>query len=177
MKRFRQILAAVVLLGTGTVAAMPIGLRMVFWNNHSERAADIVVEVGGGKTVTVPRAWIAGRPAIVAAAGGDAAEAVRNGIAANGRRVWECYVVGLDPEIATNDFRITSFPMKADGTPDFGGMTVDPPPSQWNVPATWKVKGATTLDGPWEDVDVSASGCLGETALPMRFFKVEVVLP
>ena len=86
-------------------------------------------------------------------------------------------MLGLDPKVATNDFRITSFPMKVDGTPDLAGMTVDPPPSQWNVPATWKVKGAATLDGPWEDVDVSASGGLGETILPMRFFKVEVVLP
>ena len=82
----------------------------------------------------------------------------------------EHHVLGLDPEVATNDFRITSFPMKADGTPDFGGMTADPPPIQWNVPATWKVKGAVTLEGPWGDVP---SG--GNPAY--RFFKVEVVLP
>jgi len=59
------------------------------------------------------------------------------------------FVLPLKGEMATNDFRITSFPMKADGTPDFGGMTVDPPPIQWNVPATWKVKGSVTLEGPW----------------------------
>ena len=77
----------------------------------------------------------------------------------------------------TNGFRIVSFPMKADGSPDIEGMMVDPPPSQWNVPATWKVKGAATLAGPWEEVDVSVGGGLGEAALSMRFFKVEVVLP
>ena len=88
----------------------------------------------------------------------------------------ECYVVGMDPEVATNDFRIVSFPMKADGTPDFGGMTVDPPPSQWNVPATWKVKGAVTVEGPWGEVPAEG-GALGESALPLRFFKVEVGLP
>ena len=79
--------------------------------------------------------------------------------------------------VATNDFRITSFPMKADGTPDLANIVFDPPQARWNVPATWKVKGAATLAGPWEEVDVSVGGGLGEAALPMRFFKVEVVLP
>ena len=79
--------------------------------------------------------------------------------------------------VATNDFRITSFPMKADGTPDLANIVFDPPQARWNVPATWKVKGAATLAGAWEEVDVSAGGGLGEAALPMRFFKVEVVLP
>ena len=46
-----------------------------------------------------------------------------------------------------DDSKIVSFPMKTDGTPDFGGMTVDPPPSQWNVPATWKVKGCGDAGG------------------------------
>ena len=36
--------------------------------------------------------------------------------------------------------------------------------------------GAATLEGPWEDVPVGGGG-LGEVALPLRFFKVEVVLP
>ena len=66
--------------------------------------------------------------------------------------------------------------MKADGTPDLAGIVFDPPPRQWNVPATWKVKGAATLEGPWEDVPVGG-GDLGEVTLPLRFFKVEVVLP
>ncbi len=100
----------------------------------------------------------------------EAYEASAKASAANGRKVWECYVLGLDPEVATNDFRITSFPMKADGTPDFGGMTVEPPPNLWNVPATWKVKGAATLEGPWGDVPVEGNSAY-------RFFKVEVVLP
>ena len=86
-------------------------------------------------------------------------------------------MLGLDPKVATNDFKIVSFPMKADGTPDLAGIVVEPPQGQWNVPATWKVKGAATLAGPWEEVDMSVGGGLGEAALPMRFFKVEVVLP
>ena len=47
---------------------------------------------------------------------------------------------------------------------------MEPPQGRWNVPATWKVKGAVSLDGPWEEVPAG-----GNTAY--RFFKVEVVLP
>ncbi len=79
-------------------------------------------------------------------------------------------MLGLDPQVETNDFKIVSFPMKADGMPDIDGMTVEPPPSQWNVPATWKLKGAATLDGPWGEVPADGNPAY-------RFFKVEVVLP
>ena len=119
--------------------------------------------------VPVPYAWLdAHDPGVVDEY--EAYETSAKASAANGRKVWECYVLGLDPQVATNDFRIVSFPMKADGSPDFGGMTVDPPPSQWNVPATWKVKGAATLEGPWGDVPAGGNPAY-------RFFKVEVVLP
>ena len=85
-------------------------------------------------------------------------------------------MVGMDPEVAMNDFRIVSFPMKADGTPDLAGIVVEPPQGRWNVPATYKVKGAVSLEGPWEEVP--AEGGSPGTARPtMRFFKVEVVLP
>ena len=79
-------------------------------------------------------------------------------------------MLGLDPDVATNDFRITSFPMKADGTPDLAGIVFEPPQGRWNVPATWKVKGAATLEGPWEEVPAGGNPAY-------RFFKVEVVLP
>ena len=136
----------------------------------------IVVDAGGGKSVTVPSGWITDHSVLVEAAGGDAATALA-ATAANGRKVWECYVLGLDPEdnSATNDFKITSFPLKADGTPDVEHIIFDPPQAKWNVPATYKVKGAAELSGPWQEV----GGGLGEAALPegFRFFKVEVVLP
>ena len=96
---------------------------------------------------------------------------MRNGTAANGRKVWECYVLGLDPEVATDDFRIVSFPMKADGTPDLKNITVVPPQRQWNVPGARVVlKGATTLAGPWRTVT-------DEDNASMRFFMVTVELP
>jgi hypothetical protein len=119
--------------------------------------------------VPVPYAWLVAHDSGVAHAY-EAYEASAQATAANGRKVWECYVLGLDPEVATNDFKIVSFLMKADGTPDLAGIVVEPPQAEWNVPATWKVKGAATLEGPWGDVP--AGGNPG-----YRFFKVEVVLP
>ena len=89
----------------------------------------------------------------------------------NGRKVWECYVLGLDPENATNDFRITSFPMKADGAPDLSGLTFEPPKEKWNVSGAMPVlKGAKSLDGPWAEVPKNVDPAL-------RFFKIEVELP
>ena len=80
-------------------------------------------------------------------------------------------MLGSDPEVATNDFRIVSFPMKADGTPDLANIVFEPPQGQWNVSGARAVlKGAATLDGPWGDVPAG-----GNTAY--RFFKVEVILP
>ena len=125
---------------------------------------------GDGKTVSVPRAWIVGRTALVAAADGNAEEAVRNGMAANGRKVWECYVLGLDPQ-KLDDFRITTFPMKADGTPDLANLEFEPTQGKWNVPgARPVVKGAATLDGAWQTVTE-------ENKAGFRFFKVVVELP
>jgi len=100
----------------------------------------------------------------------EAYEASSQATAANGRNVWECYVLGLDPEVSTNDFKIVSFPLKADGTPDLENIVFDPPQAQWNVPATYKVKGAATLQGPWGEVSAGGNPAY-------RFFKVEVVLP
>ena len=128
----------------------------------SSGPVDEIVDMGGGKTVTVPQAWLNERTQRAATA-----------TAANGRKVWECYMLGLDPESndATNDFRITSVPMKADGTPDLANIALDPPQSRWNVPATYKVKGAVNLD------DVDWPEVTDENKASLRFFKVELVLP
>lgn len=133
--------------------------------------AGIAVDLGGGKSVTVPQTWIAEHPTLMAAAGGDA-EAALTSKAANGRlSVVECYVIGLDPESTTNDFRITSFPLKADGTPDLENIVFDPPEARWNVEgARPVVKGTASLGGEWQAVTE-------ENKAGFRFFKVEVVLP
>ena len=123
--------------------------------------------------VPVPYAWLdAHVPGVAHEAA--AYEAAAKATAANGRKVWECYVVGLDPQDETSDFRIASFPMKADGTPDFANVVFDPPKAQWNVPdARVVVKGAAQLDGDWKAVE----GASAVEKAAMRFFKVVVVVP
>ena len=71
-------------------------------------STDITVDVGGGNNVNVPVEWINSYADIVAAAGGDKTAALQR-TAANGRKVWECYVLGLDPTDPSDDFRITRF--------------------------------------------------------------------
>ncbi len=120
--------------------------------------------------VSVPYAWLRTNYPDVAD-DYEAYETSAKTTAANGRKVWECYVVGLDPTDASKDFRITSFPMKDDGTPDLANMTFAPPQSEWNVPAaTPKQYGAATLEGPWSEVPEGGDST-------MKFFKIVVELP
>lgn len=94
-------------------------------------------------------------------------------VAANGRKVWECYVLGLDPEDAESDFKITAFPMKADGTPDFENLAFAPAQSEWNVEGAKPViKGKVTLEESEEWQTVT-----DENKAAMRFFRVDVQLP
>ena len=131
--------------------------------------ADVAVDVGGGKSVLVPMDWIDAHSNIVMAVGGDKSAAMKS-TAANGRKVWECYVLGLDPE-KTGDFKITSFPMKADGTPDLSAITFEPEQKRWNLSgATPKLKGKATLDAEWQDVPPGGNPSF-------RFFTVEVQMP
>ena len=90
---------------------------------------------------------------------------------ANGRMsVAECYVVGVDPEKADEDFRIVSFQMNADGTQDLASIVFEPARDKWNVPAACPVvKGSVELGGEWQAV---TDGIGAE----MRLFRVEVEL-
>ena len=99
-------------------------------------------------------------------------------VAANGRTAAECYMLGLDPALATNDFRIVSIEL-VDGEPK---VEWEPKVNRWTgAELNAVLKGAPTLDGPWEDVPEGGSpGRLAPplTARPtMRFFKVVVELP
>ena len=77
-------------------------------------------------------------------------------------------MLGIDPEVATNDFKIVSIAIGADGKPT---VEFDPPQEDWKVPGVRAVlKGAESLDGPWGDVPAGGNPAY-------RFFKVEVVLP
>ena len=147
------------------------GADCVWLDEVTWTPAEVSVDMGGGKSVSVPTSWLAEHAALVAASGGDAGTALRSR-AANGRMsVAECYVVGVDPEKADEDFKITSFPMKADGTPDLENIVFDPPEAKWNVEgARPVVKGAASLGVEWQAVTE-------ENKAGFRFFKVEVVLP
>ena len=121
--------------------------------------------------VPVPYAWLDAHVPGVAHES-EAYEAAAMATAANGRKVWECYVVGLDPQ-KMDEFKISAFPMKADGTPDIEAITISPPQSKWNVNGAQPVlKGKATLEGAGEWQTVTE-----ENKADMRFFKVEVLVP
>lgn len=136
-------------------------------------------DAGCPAPVEIPVDWLSGNSSFevreissMAEVASDALE-VLNAKAANGRlSVAECYVLGLDPQKETDDFRITSLPMNDDGTPDLENIVFEPPCEQWNVSgATWKLKGKANLsDKDWVDVPKEGNHSL-------RFFKVEVELP
>ena len=119
--------------------------------------------------VPVPYAWLTAHdPDVVDEY--EAYEASAKATAVNGHKVWECYVVGLDPQ-GEEAFRITTFQMKADGTPDLSSIAFAPVQEQWNVPgATPVVKGAATVEGEWQTVTE-------ENKAGFRFFKVVVEVP
>lgn len=83
-------------------------------------------------------------------------------------------MLGLDPAVESENFRIVSFPMKAGGIPDFSGIEFEPEQAKWNVSgANAVLKGARSLEGEWGDVSDMAENEQAE----MRFFRFDVVLP
>lgn len=118
------------------------------------------MDAGGGKTVTVPGTWLLENTTRAA-----------TDVAANGRKVWECYVLGLNPEAAAEDFKITEFALNADGTLNLESVKYEPEHSTWNLSgANAVLKGAATLNSGWQTVTE-------ENKSTFRCFKVVVVLP
>ena len=120
--------------------------------------ADVAVDTGKNRTVTVPGTWLGKRTMRAA-----------TDVAANGRKVWECYLLGCDPEKAADDFRIASFEV-VDGVPAFtfshtrdgSGVSFEP---------RIRILGKARLDdAAWTEMPEG-----GDPAL--RFFKAEVALP
>ena len=137
-----------------------IGQQTTLFFTRGIREPCETIELSDGTEIAVQKTWLA-----------EHTDRSATATAANGRKVWECYALGLDPENTTNDFKIVSFPVKADGTPDLANIVFDPMPDKWNIPAARPVlKGATVLDGPWTDVE-------GKDSSSFKFFKVEVKLP
>ena len=122
-------------------------------------------------TLHVPYAWLLQHdPEIVDEF--DAYENAAKAKAANGYKVWECYMIDVSPNDKDDALKITTFPMKADGTPDLDNITFTPPQSRWRMPgAAPKLKGRAQLDaGEWQDVPEGGDPV-------MRFFRIEVELP
>ena len=90
-----------------------------------------------------------------------------------GRTASECYMLGLDPALATNDFRIVSIEL-VDGKPK---VEWEPKTNRWTGAEIQAVlKGAERLEGPWEDVP-EEGGSPGTARPTIRFFKVVVEVP
>ncbi len=117
-----------------------------------------VVDVGDSKTVTVPGDWLGQKTVRTAA-----------DVAANGRKVWECYLLGCDPEQADDDFRIISFELK-DGKPIFTFSHTEDGSGSSLAPRIRTLGKARIEDADWSEVPDG-----NESAF--RFFKAEVVLP
>ena len=85
----------------------------------------------------------------------------------NGYSAVECYALGLDTALATNDFRIVSIEL-VDGKPK---VEWEPKTNRWTGAEIQAVlKGAERLEGPWADVPTSGNPAF-------RFFKVVVEVP
>ncbi len=144
-KRFEGVLDTSVFDGLGDSVTM----------NYYENTP---VDIGGGRMVTVPGDWL-----------GKKTVRTATDVAANGRKVWECYLLGLDPERADDDFRIVSFALK-DGKPVFTFNHTEDGSGTSFVPRIRTLGKARLEDADWTEVPVG-----GELAF--RFFKAEVALP
>ena len=117
--------------------------------------------------VPVPHVWIDDYPALLAAQSGDY-EGAANTTVANGRPVWACYAVGLDPSDPLDDFRITAFWMEGD-VPKFEfNHTTDGSGNSF-LPYV-KPLGKARLSDAWQHVPDGGNPAF-------RFFAVEVVPP
>ena len=130
-------------------------------------SGDITVDIGDDKNVVVPVSWIDKYDSIVTAAGGDKAAALQR-TAANGRKVWECFMLGVDPTKADDDFKITRFWMEG-GKPMFEFSHSTDGAGNSFVPRI-KTKGKAKLSDVWSDVPAGGNSAF-------RFFTVEVELP
>ena len=164
----RSFLLIAVATAVQVVMAMPLGGRLAAWSVFTPDM--VMVEVTGGDRVSVPAGWLSAWPEILSSAGGDLTAAFRS-TAANGKRsVAECYALGLDPTLATNDFRIVSFEM-VDGKTK---VEWEPKTNRWTGAEIQAVlKGTESLDGEWHEVDKASESDKAK----YRFFKVVVELP
>ena len=113
--------------------------------------------------VPVPYAWLRERFPTMGGQPSDY-EAKGNAAAANGRKVWECYVAGENPNDPASKFAVAIEIVNGNPvvtwSPDLGEDRV------------YTVRGARDLNGTW--VDVTSKAPATRRAEGYRFFKVEV---
>ena len=97
----------------------------------------------------------------------EAYETAAKATAANGRKVWECYVLGLDPTDPLDDFRITRFWME-NGEPKFEFSHSADGSGNSFIPRI-KTLGKEKLSDSWQEVPKGGNESF-------RFFTVEVEL-
>ena len=88
--------------------------------------------------------------------------------AANGRKVWECFMLGVDPTKADDDFKITRFWME-NGVPKFEFSHSSDGAGNSFVPRI-KTLGKAKLSDSWQEVPSGGNPSF-------RFFTVEIELP
>ncbi len=116
---------------------------------------------------SVPYAWLTVHdPAVVDEY--ESYEESANSTAMNGRKVWECYVLGLDPSDAADDFRITTFHMEGDLPVLEYNHTTDGDGNSF----LHRIRpyGRATLNDEWKPVPAAGDSTF-------RFFKAVVDLP
>ena len=117
--------------------------------------------------VPVPCTWLHEHDANVADEP-EAYEAAAFATAANGRKVWTCYALGLDPTVPSDDFRITRFWMDGDKPMFEYSHTTDG--SGKSFEEYINKLGKAKLTDNWQLVPADGNPAF-------RFFTVEVVFP
>ena len=155
--------------------AMPLGLRTAMWGVARSRQSAVpmfALDTADGRTVAVPKAWIRDFLHLPEDWIEMYPESVAESLVApaqNGRTVWVCYILGIDPEDPEDDLKITDFKME-DGRPVIAlNHTADGSGNSFG--SRVKTLGKAELaDEEWLEVPAE-----GDSSL--KFFTVEVEMP
>lgn len=110
-----------------------------------------------GSPVPVPHSWLEEHAAGILSSNGGDREAAAKAKAANGRKVWECYVAGLDPMVDKDFTAVLTF--------DESGKPVVSSDPDLGDERAYTVEGVENLGDVW-----------GPTNAATRFFRVKVGL-
>ena len=147
----------------------------VVWTSDDAGGQDVVIDLGGGAKISIPRSWFESYPSLLAQFGGDCSEIALAPSGKYDRRgnplyIWQDYVAGTNPTDPTSVFKVKSFKYE-NGTIT---ITWDPDLNESGTKSVrrYKVYGAETLGQTLWD--------LIETDHPdskYKFFAVDVDMP